>query len=250
MANEKKRKRPHSSRNSMLSGGISRYGRAAMYARTATYKKKWTVVKKEKAASPKFIEKQIGGDKNGGKRQVRVKRQPRYYPTEELAKRKRISKKPFSEHKHRLRASITPGTVLIMVAGKYKGNRVVFLKQFPSGLLLVTGPMKINGVPLRRVNQIYCIATQTKVDISTVKLPPRLTDAYFKKKKLKKPRHQEGEIFDEAKEEYSVSDERKEDQKIVDKQLVPLVKKVPHLQGYLRSKFALSNKQYPHLMKF
>ena len=52
---------------------------------------------------------------------------------------------------------------------------------------------------------------------------------------------------------YAVSDERKQDQAEVDKQLLEVIRANPEKKlmfGYLGAMFSLNNRQYPHLMKF
>merc|ERR1711981_213598 len=112
------------------------------------------------------------------------KKDTRYYPAEDVKTKLRNHHNTSKQTK--LRGSITPGTVLILLAGHFKGCRVVFLKQLDSGLLLITGPHKVNGVPLRRVPQSYVIATKTSVNVSGVKVPDTINDAFFAKPKAAK----------------------------------------------------------------
>ena len=53
-------------------------------------------------------------------------------------------------------------------------------------MLLVTGPMKVNGVPVKRVNQVYTITTSQKVDLTGVNVPAEVDDSLFKKEKVAK----------------------------------------------------------------
>lgn len=147
--------------------GVGRFSRSQVAHRRGLWK---GPKKSEKAAAEEtapHVEKQVVGEKNGGKRLVPTAKAPRFYPAEDVRqpKKSRKSPKPAS-----LRSTITPGTVLILLAGRFRGKRVVFLQQLASGLLLVTGPFKVNGVPLRRVNQAYVIATSTKVELGDFKV--------------------------------------------------------------------------------
>ncbi|XP_053655346.1 large ribosomal subunit protein eL6 [Cherax quadricarinatus] len=213
---------------------------------TVRYGKRKKVGEKQKI----FIEKPIGGEKNGGTRMVRVKKLPAYYATQLNPKRRtKHTKNRFRP----LRSSITPGTVCILVAGPHRGKRVVFLKQLARGLCLITGPFKINACPLRRVNQIYLIATATKIDISGCDIPKHINDEYFRRVKVKRAKKEEGDIFEQKKEKYVPSEQRKKDQAVVDKLIVSAIKKREDkkmLFGYLGSVFTLRNKMYPHRLSF
>jgi len=257
----KKDKKPRATpiNKELKSSGIMRLSKGRMFHKRGLWLiEKWKKTNEKKPEdklkkATRIVKKTVKGDKNGGTRSVRASRFPKSYPTEDKPRKLKTNKKSFSQHKHSLRPSITPGTVLILVAGRHAGKRVVFLKQLKSGLLLVSGPFKLNGCPLRRINQIYVIATSTKVDISKVNVPENLNDAFFNRIKAKKQKKTDGEIFETKKEQYKVNEERKKAQSDVDKQLLAAVKASADkklLTQYLRTKFALSNRQYPHKLKF
>merc|ERR1719348_2941773 len=124
---------------------------------------------------------------------VRVKKLKNDYPTA-LKPVQKKHQSCFKSHTRRIRSSITPGVVAIVLAGVHKGKHVVILKQLASGLLLVTGPMSVNGCPLRRINQRFVIATKTKLDVSGVKVPENVNDAYFARVKAE-GKKKEGDIF-------------------------------------------------------
>ncbi|KAL3902996.1 MAG: hypothetical protein SGARI_005576 [Bacillariaceae sp.] len=172
---------------------------------------------------------------------------PKYYPAEDALPVKATHR--VKQNPPRVRKSITPGTVLILLAGRFRGKRVVCLKALESGLLLVSGPYKINGVPLRRVNQAYVIATSTKVDVKGADVKS-ITDEYFARSKDAAKDSEEEFFAGDAPKAAVVSDERKADQKKVDAALLKAVGAVPMLEAYLASQFSLSANDQPHLMKF
>merc|ERR1711972_1251791 len=223
--------------------GISK-SRSAVYRKRALYKRKKTATAPAAKAKPETTKvKPIGGDKNGQERVVPIQKEPRFYPTEDVKKPLRHRK---TSRPSKLRKSLTPGTIAILLAGRHKGKRVVFVKDLQdSGLILVTGPYKVNGVPLRRVPQSYVIATQTKIDISAVNVDID-ADMFKRQKKAKAA----SEMFEESAEGYSVSEERKSLQEQVDESILAEISKEPQLRKYMEQLFTLRKKQFPHEMVF
>lgn len=115
------------------------------------------------------------------------------------------------------------------------------------------GPFLINGCPLRRVSQNYVIATSTKLDFSGFKVPQHIKDEYFKRKREKRAKKEEGDMFAKKKDEYKPSNKKKSDQKLVDKKVIDIIKKHQDkkmLFTYLSAMFGLRSSQYPHRLNF
>jgi large subunit ribosomal protein L6e len=151
---------------------------------------------------------------------------------------------------------------------------------YPRSFFLTSlGPYNLNGVPLRRVNQAYVIATSSSVDLSGVKVADTFNDAFFAKKAPAKGA--DGKfIKTDAKvcipalirccpsvssvamvhlvpqfvlmvlQTKTVDKARVEATKALYKSLTAAVNKVPHLAQYLKTPFTLSKGQFPHALKF
>lgn len=111
-----------------LGGGLLKYSRSQQYKRKGLWRfagKKRPVVKVPK--KPITVVKKINGAKNGGERVVNLLKPKSTYPT-----KPRVAARPthgaFRLHKRNTRNSLKPGRVIILLAGKHKGKRVVLLK--------------------------------------------------------------------------------------------------------------------------
>merc|ERR1712080_91726 len=151
------------------------------------------------------------------------------------------------------RKCIESGSVLILLSGRFRGKRVICLKTLKSGLVLVTGPYKVNGVPLKRVNPAYVIPTSYKVNVSGCDVS-KIDDSFFDKTKCKKGKKDENGFFDNtvemSSEEKAKIDNKKSTQKSVDAKLLEAVKKTEHLKGYLNTRFTLRNNMRFHEISF
>lgn len=126
-----------------------------------------------------------------------------------------------------LRGALKPGQILIILAGKHSGKRVVFLKQLASGLLLLNGPYALNGVYLKRVPQAFTLPTCTSIDVSSIDLSG-LTDAHFSA---------------------ALPESQHFAQRALDNELLSVLKD-PLMRKYLKTKFKLRTGMFPHTLRF
>ncbi|OJK00312.1 hypothetical protein ASPACDRAFT_42897 [Aspergillus aculeatus ATCC 16872] len=186
-----------------------------------------------------------------GQRTVPAQKAQKWYPVDDESQVKKVRK---TIRPAKVRESLQPGTVLILLAGRFRGKRVVLLKHLEQGVLLVTGPFKINGVPLRRVNARYVIATSTRIDISGVDAQTvekvSAADYFTKEKKAEKKTEEAFFKQGEKPQKKQVASARASDQKAIDQSILAAVKKENFLGSYLASSFSLRNGDKPHEMKW
>merc|ERR1712087_932719 len=189
----------------------------------------------------------MGLDKNWG--EVRKINRNKWYPFNI----KSIKRTPSKLCK--LRQGLTPGTVLILLVGPYRGRRVIFLKQLKkSGHLAVTGPLAINGVPLRRVGQKFVIITSTKIDISKVDTT-KITDYFFNKgtplRKLWKLKKNKRKLYNIKKKKIEANRvNKKEMQLAVDKGILEELQGEYLMKKYLAAYWSIIPGEPPHAIKF
>jgi len=209
----------------------------------------WAIKNRKPAVAKKEEKKTVSKPFGKTTRTVVRPRAPRVYPTED-SHRPLPSIGASTVQPAKLKGTITPGTVLIILSGRFRGRRVIFLKQLASGLLLVTGPYKVNGVPIRRINQSLVIATSTKVDLAGVKIDEKFNDNYFKKPETPRKKKTEQDFFAAKTEKKVIDKVRSDDQKSFDAPLLAVVNKTANLKEYLGSRFSLKRGQFPHELKF
>merc|ERR1712151_148726 len=192
-------------------------------------------------------------DKRQGKKMPKVdlKGKKPYYPADDAVRN--FTRKCKTPNAPKGRKCIVPGSVVVLLSGRFRGKRVVNLKTLPSGLLLVTGPYKVNGVPLKRVNPAYVIPTSTKLNVAGCDVKS-VDDKFFAKSKVKKDKKDETAFFDKtvemSAEEKQKIDKKRSLQSTVDASLIAEIKKVEHMRGYLNTRFTLRNNMRFHEISF
>merc|ERR1719235_416061 len=124
-----------------------------------------------------------------------------------------------------------PGRILILLAGRHRGKRVLFLRNLTTSIL-VSGPYKLNSVPTRQINRSYLLATAFKLDLSGIDMARVVgTISHVGKG----PCVQQHALCALAELESSI---------------ITKIQKFPNLKRYLSTPFTLQSDTKAHILKF
>ena len=159
----------------------------------------------------KGLEKRKESRKKNAEENKNLKLKKNWYPVSNLKSHfVRKCKIPKASH---IAAPLTPGQVVIILSGRFRGRRVVYLKKLESNLLLVTGPYKYNGVPLKRVNAAYVLPTNTKLKLDG-EVAKNVNDKSFQRVKIVREKA-ENFFEDEKTKKERITEDRKKLQNLV-----------------------------------
>jgi len=163
---------------------IKRAGGTVQFARSLKKVAKQENIRRHKNATKLNAEKSKGEKKAA--KPFKVCKMRAVYQTQ-LPMRLAAAKGSKKHYKNptKLRKSLVPGTVCIILAGRHQSKKCVFLKQLRrSGLCLITGPYGVNKVPLRRMDQQFMQPTSIRLPLPEgFKVPGHVDDSWFKKKR-------------------------------------------------------------------
>ena len=125
----------------------------------------------------------------------------------------------------RCRTDPARGPISRQAGGSPQGARVWFVAADGR-------PFAVNGVPIKRVNAAYVIATSTTVDLSSVPIPAKLLDGALRASARPQHRREGRQLLQrgQAGAAGETSDERKKDQKAIDDKLLKVIEKTPMLK--------------------
>jgi len=238
---------------------IKRAGGTVQFARSLKRVVKQENVRRHKNAQKINAEKKAKDDKPKKVNPFKVCRMRKVYQTQ-LPMRLAAAKGSKKQYKKptKLRKSLVPGTVCIILNGRHQSKKCVFLKQLRrSGLCLVTGPYGVNKVPLRRIDQRFVQPTSIHLPLPEgFKVPGHIDDAWFKKKRGTKSqvttKATEAMVKSVKKTKAKPNLSRKKAQRFVDEAVMKSFKKHDDkmVVKYMKRPFGLVGERYAHNIKF
>ncbi|KAL1400187.1 hypothetical protein pipiens_007640 [Culex pipiens pipiens] len=188
-------------KNALLADGVRRFKKDRIAARKEDFSLK--SLKMVRTKKPKVL----------------VKKYMSYLPNKSLI-RKQSAKRCFRNHKRYIHKTLKKVKVMILLAGRHKGKRIV---------LLIPG------------SRNYVIVTKPRVDLRKAKISKHINDEYFRWA-CKKKTCTEEELFAEKEVKYVPSEQRKADQKSMDEEVLKAIKAHPEdkvIRRYFKTMFSM-----------